>query len=680
MSDLEKTTAPSISGRTQKKSIVKEIILENFMSYEYSRIPIETGLNVICGPNGAGKSSILLAISVALGQTYTERSRKLSDLIRRGKDVARVSLVFDNAPREKGRRPVSFSRSDTFMLSRYLKKDGSYWHEGDFREMGKAEVVRLLRQFGINPDNPLIIMHQGMVEEFSITSPQEKLVMVEESVGFEKYRANLLEAQRKLEGLVGEEVSTLQLMESANQTLDYWKEVYGRYLEKKTRLEKKSHLERELFWSQVVRHEKSLEVAHEKLESRSRVLQNTLDKLKKASEAVSGAWAHLLASRSELRGFYFSFARLEKEVGENRAGEKASSAFSETLRERLKRAEAVLRKLGDGRTPEALQVREHLETLQFILRGYDSKAEESGRKTKDLEREAKEIQGEIGKSEESLTQLIGKHSDLKVSEALLGYQKKNLEREVSEIKKSIVETERILQELLQQKPEGERVATERTPVEVGDEMKILAAQLHTLGDVPEEAETIYTNYATIRKDLEEKLRTLRENKKMILREVEERKKVWTETLRRLVEEVSPEYQGILSQVSATGVVRLVNMDDVEGAGLELLVGFRGASPTVLDAYTQSGGERSVAVMAFLLSLQNRIISPFRSIDEFDVHMDPRNREAMLKILFDQVGDEGTGQYLVITPSQLTVLDKNVHLIFVQNTQGASRAEVTKDAK
>jgi len=60
-------------------TVIKEIILENFMSYAYARIPLRPGLNIICGPNGAGKSSILLALAVALGQTYTERSRKLTE-------------------------------------------------------------------------------------------------------------------------------------------------------------------------------------------------------------------------------------------------------------------------------------------------------------------------------------------------------------------------------------------------------------------------------------------------------------------------------------------------------------------------------------------------------------------------------------------------------------------------
>jgi len=75
------------------------------MSYEYARVPFEHGVNVICGPNGAGKSSLLLAVSVGLGQSYTERSRNLSDLIGWGLEQDRVTLVLDNSKRG-GRRPV----------------------------------------------------------------------------------------------------------------------------------------------------------------------------------------------------------------------------------------------------------------------------------------------------------------------------------------------------------------------------------------------------------------------------------------------------------------------------------------------------------------------------------------------------------------------------------------------
>ena len=168
---------------------LKEIILENFMSYEYARIPLKPGLNLISGPNGAGKSSILLAISVALGQIYTERSRRLRDLIRRGEDIARITLVFDNSLGDgDGKRPISFSDSDTFMLSRYLRRDGNYWWEADYKRVSYEEVSRLFKEFGLDPNNMLIIMHQNTMEQFSLTTPQEKLKLLEDAVGFSAYR------------------------------------------------------------------------------------------------------------------------------------------------------------------------------------------------------------------------------------------------------------------------------------------------------------------------------------------------------------------------------------------------------------------------------------------------------------------------------------------------------------
>ena len=92
--------------------MIKGIALTNFMSYENAYVPLESGLNLICGPNGAGKSSMLLAISVVLGQTYTERARRLSDLIRWHTDEARITLQLDNRPREGG-KPFSQYHVDT---------------------------------------------------------------------------------------------------------------------------------------------------------------------------------------------------------------------------------------------------------------------------------------------------------------------------------------------------------------------------------------------------------------------------------------------------------------------------------------------------------------------------------------------------------------------------------------
>ena len=228
------------------------------MSYEYARIPLKTGLNVICGPNGSGKSAILLAISVALGQAYTERSKKLSDLIRWGKDSARVTLVFDNT-QINGRRPIPKFDVDFYRISRYIKKDNHYWFEINFKVVNKSEVMSILKEFGINPDNMLIIMHQRMMESFGMTTARQRLLMVEEAIGLSEYRQNILEAQEKLSQTLSEVESVKSLLENAKETLVYWKDEYERYQRKKDLLKKKGFLEQELIWARMIRKEKIIE-------------------------------------------------------------------------------------------------------------------------------------------------------------------------------------------------------------------------------------------------------------------------------------------------------------------------------------------------------------------------------------------------------------------------------------
>ncbi|MCK4669074.1 AAA family ATPase, partial [Candidatus Bathyarchaeota archaeon] len=234
--------------------LIQEVILENFMSYEYARVPFESGVNLVCGPNGSGKSSLLLAISVALGQSYTERSKKLSDLIRWGRDQARVTLILNNTKRGK-RRPIPRIRKDQIFLTRVMRKDGKYWFELENRAATKAEVERLLARLGVDPDNMLIIMHQNMVEQFTVLHPQEKLRMVESAVGLESYRTNVLKAQKKLTRVSSQESSISKLLQSAEQTLNYWREQYDRYQEKKQLLTKRRFLEREFDWAEVARRE-----------------------------------------------------------------------------------------------------------------------------------------------------------------------------------------------------------------------------------------------------------------------------------------------------------------------------------------------------------------------------------------------------------------------------------------
>ncbi len=650
---------------------VKEIILENFMSYEYARIPLEEGLNLIVGPNGAGKSSVLLAISVAFGQAYTERSRKLSDLIRRGKDIARVSLVFDNSLK-RGRRPIAYSKSDTFMLSRYLRRDGSYWFEADYKEIDKSEVVRLLKEFGINPDNLLIIMHQGMIEELGAVTPQERLRMVEEAVGFAEFRQRIMLAEEDLSGLISEESSLLQLIENANQALEYWKQVYDRFQERKRLVEHRELLAKELLWSTEAKLTKALQSLQERIQAKSRALEDLRSQQAEVSSDADKTHQTLLDKQVELRKLYYALVRAESDKAKDEAAKGSFQGMREDIEGLSKTVDELLVGASDKRTKRLKEL------VDYISQKSRAAEADAQRRKAELDREVSSLQPEISRTEELIRRTMEGYISSRVKAEVLSYRIRVTESDLHDLERSARESQAELDGMAPEIAKaGSRIETVRQPYEVSEELKIVSAHIQKMQDVPEEAEKIYNDYSGNIDELKVKLSQLQENKKSMLVELEARKKVWRDAMGGLVESTDPAYQAVLSAADANGFIKFEEGAGIEDAGIALYVGFRGGAPTTLDPFTQSGGERSVALMAFILSLQGRIVSPLRAMDEFDIHMDPKNREAMFKMILSQMKQREASQYLVITPSILTVFDRSAHVITVQAVHGASEVKELK---
>ena len=194
-------------------------------------------------------------------------------------------------------------------------------------------------------------------------------------------------------------------------------------------------------------------------------------------------------------------------------------------------------------------------------------------------------------------------------------------------------------------------------------------QIASLGAVSKDVETMYSKYLILLNELKEKDVIVSENRERALNDIKDRKKIWRKLLHSILDEVSITYQDVLSKVEGKGYLRLTEIRDIELAGLEMFAGFKGAEPTILNAYTQSGGERSTATMAFLLALQQHLKSPFRAVDEFDVHMDPRNREIISNMILTEIERIENIQYISITPGLITSFGEDVHVITVQNIGG-----------
>ncbi len=641
--------------------LITEVILENFMSYEYARVAFKPGVNLIVGPNGAGKSSLLLAISVALGQTYTERSKKLSNLIRWGRDQARVTIILDNS-KQGGRRPVPKYSKDQIFLTRTLRRDGQYWFELENRAANKQDVQRLLGRFGVDPDNMLIIMHQNMVEQFSVLSNVEKLRMVEAAVGLEPFRENVVQAQQKLTRILSQSESVSKLLENAEQTLNYWREQYEKYQEKKQLQTKRRFLEREIAWAEVERRENNVK----ELETDKRKTQDTLNSIEKENKTCDEEMQKQCSQQDKLKGETKSTVEgrvsLEREV----AARESTVSLVESL---LKEATALEDALRESKAATQLKLlrpeslKQTIETCHGQLTKIHENIRETQAKTKTLEESADKVTNQV--------------IELRIQLALLKYRKENAAKELERTEASVKTAKASLEAATAKAAEsGARIAVTKALADIQDEIRLTDGHLAALAGVSEDIERQYESYSKLFLELKQKAQLVAENRQKALEEVTTRMESWRNVMQALLDRVNIEYQRIMAQTRAAGEVRLNNPQDIETAGLEILVGFKGGRPVALDAYTQSGGERTTATMSFLLALQQHVRSPLRAVDEYDIHMDPRNREMIAKILISTIKD-ANAQYIVITPSQVTFAQENANIITVQNVEGKSAVREVK---
>ena len=635
--------------------LIQEVILENFMSYEYARVPFKPGVNVIGGPNGAGKSSLLLAISVGLGQSYTERSKKLSNLIRWGKDQARVTLILNNGKRG-GKRPVPRYAKDQLFLTRVIRRDGKYWFELENRAATKQDVQRVLGRFGVDPDNMLIIMHQNMVEQFTVLSNIEKLRMVEAAVGLEPFRENVLQAQRKLTRILSQEESVGKLLESAKQTLNYWREQYEKYQEKKQLQIKRRFLDRELAWAEVERRESILRGLEADRNREQEALTRIENQAKAAKDDLSVEQKQHENLREETKVVFSERLLLERGIAENES--------TITLCQRLlKEAEILESTLQENRDSSQIKLvrsenlKELVETSRQNLHKINSQIDEN--------------QGRLQGLEDSDAKVSNHVVDNRIQLALLAYRREKAEADLQRINNMLKDAKtNVATSTTKAEQSGQRIVVVKSVAAIIDEIRLTDGHLAALADVSEEIERMYVSYSKLYLELKEKAQVVAENREKTLEEVKVRMQSWRTVMQSLMDRVNLEYQRILRQTLATGEIFLANSNDIEVASLEILVGFKGARPVALDSHTQSGGERTTATMSFLLALQQHVRSPFRAVDEYDIHMDPKNREMIARMLLSMIKDT-TVQYIVITPSQITFAQDNSNIITVQNVEGKS---------
>jgi chromosome segregation ATPase len=184
----------------------------------------------------------------------------------------------------------------------------------------------------------------------------------------------------------------------------------------------------------------------------------------------------------------------------------------------------------------------------------------------------------------------------------------------------------------------------------------------------------------------------------------ESRDAWLPRARALIETVGLEFTAAMRRLGCDGDAALVEADDGDrardeedgraappppppppapasssgtrrppspaDASVRLRVRFReGEQLQPLDGSRQSGGERSVATVLYLVAMQRVAAAPFRVVDEINQGMDPSNERAVFGVLAEAAGAAGTPQCFLLTPKLLPDLPYSDSVTVLQVVNG-----------
>ncbi|GAA6029928.1 hypothetical protein JCM8097_009173 [Rhodosporidiobolus ruineniae] len=160
-------------------------------------------------------------------------------------------------------------------------------------------------------------------------------------------------------------------------------------------------------------------------------------------------------------------------------------------------------------------------------------------------------------------------------------------------------------------------------------------------------------------ELEGKLESAEDRRNASDELINETKGRWLPSLQRLVNDVSAKFTASFDTLGLLGEVRLAQHEDYDKWGIEIMVSFRDRAEQtqdvtlhVLSGHRQSGGERALTTVTYLLALAELARAPFALVDEINQGMDQRAERNMHKMLVETTCKDDVGQYFLLTPKLL----------------------------
>jgi chromosome segregation ATPase len=196
-----------------------------------------------------------------------------------------------------------------------------------------------------------------------------------------------------------------------------------------------------------------------------------------------------------------------------------------------------------------------------------------------------------------------------------------------------------------------------------EELEQALAQEKVRANLISEDNSDIVNEYDSRKTEIEKLRTETKGYKEEIIEIErnmkEIEKIFIPRIRNVIEGLDKKFSEAFEKIGCVGEIKLDENEEYKKWGLDIYVKFRDTEDLqLLTGTRQSGGERSVSTILYLMTLQGFSKAPFRVVDEINQGMDSNNERLIHAQLVDAASQEGTSQYFLITPKLLPDLKYN----------------------
>lgn len=223
---------------------------------------------------------------------------------------------------------------------------------------------------------------------------------------------------------------------------------------------------------------------------------------------------------------------------------------------------------------------------------------------------------------------------------------------------------------------GHELPLEVTPRQVEEaiaSLKMMQLELERIGGVNQLALSHYAEQISRYKDLSLRLNELEKEKQSILQFMDEielkKRKVFIEAYDKINANLNM-YFGKLTG-GGTAILKLENIEEPFHGGIDMNVQFHNKPSIVVSA--ASGGERSVAAVAFLFALKEFTPASFYVLDEVDAHLDAFHVSKLAELL----REEAVGTQFIVITLKPEMVNKAQRVYGVYGTNGVSSVVAAK---